>query len=352
MATSSDGTGALNVGGQTLQPGTKQVIRLPVTVGLNGGDINVWVHAVNGAKPGPCLVILSGLHGDEWFSLESIKRIIDEADPATLSGSLLVVPFANSPALGAGARNMPDETDSPDMNRIFPGPLKATSDQIIGVISRELLPQATHILDFHIGPWGSSFMDILFGGDFTQPGLSDENERLALTFGTPLVRRANVVSGFPGPRSSLGYGGVVLGIPALGVEIGGAGFGREAELVWHEHLFAGTRAMMGAIGMIEGAANIRPKRQLVYSTSYRVNPAVGGILRPLFGPESLGEPVAKGTLLGRVVSPYTLEVLEELHAPVDGLIFYIGRDYPVNPGDWAFGIASTDPASSKWVTNG
>jgi predicted deacylase len=348
---SSEGVSALNVGGQSVQPGTKQVLRLPVTVGLNGGDINVWVHAVHGTKPGPTLVILSGLHGDEWFSLESIQRIIEEADPATLSGTLLVVPFANSPALGAGARNMPDETDSPDMNRIFPGPLKATSDQIIGVISRELLPSATHILDFHIGPWGSSFMDILFGGDFTQPGLSDENERLALTFGTPLVRRANVVSGFPGPRSSLGYGGVVLGIPALGVEIGGAGFGREAELVWHEHLFAGVRAFMGTIGMIEGAPDIRPKRQLVYSVAYRVNPSVGGILRPLFGPESLGEPVEQGTLLGTVVSPYTLEVIEELYAPVDGLLFYIGRDYPVNPGDWAFGIASTDPATSKWVEN-
>ena len=113
------------------------------TVGLNGGDINVWVHAVHGTKPGPRLVILSGLHGDEWFSLESIKRIIDEADPATLSGSLLVVPFANSPALGASARNMPDETDSPDMNRIFPGPLKATSDQIIGVISFFATPSAS-----------------------------------------------------------------------------------------------------------------------------------------------------------------------------------------------------------------
>jgi uncharacterized protein len=297
------------------------------------------------------VVILSGMHGDEWFSLESIKRIIDETDPATLSGSLLVVPFANSPALGAVSRNMPDETDSPDMNRIFPGPLKATSDQIVGVISRELLPHATHLLDYHIGPWGSSFMDILFGGDFDKPGLADENERLALTFGTPLVRRANVVGGFPGPRSSIGYAGAVLGIPGLGVEIGGAGFGREAELVWHEHLFAGTRAFMGALGMIEGAPDIRPKQQLVYSAATRVNPAVGGILRPLFGPESLGQPVEKGTLLGRVVSPYTLEVIEELTAPADGLLFYVGRDYPVNPGDWAFGIASTDPSTSKWVTN-
>lgn len=348
---SEDGARAVNIGGQTLEPGTQAVLRLPVTVGLNGGDVNVWVHAVNGAKPGPGLVILSGLHGDEWFSLESIQRIIADADPATLSGTLLVVPFANSPALGAGARNMPDETDSPDMNRIFPGPLKATSDQIIGVITRELLPHATHLLDFHIGPWGSAFMDILFGGDFQQPGLADENERLALAYGTPIVRRANVVGGFPGPRSSIGYAGAVLGIPGLGVEIGGAGFGREAEKVWHEHLYAGTRAFMGAIGMLEGAPDIRPKRQLVYSTSYRVNPSVGGILRPLFGPESLGQPVEKGTLLGEITSPYTLEVIEQLHAPVDGLLFYVGRDYPVNPGDWAFGIASTDPATSKWISN-
>jgi predicted deacylase len=59
--------------------------------------------------------------------------------------------------------------------------------------------------------------------------------------------------------------------------------------------------------------------------------------------------VEAGSLLGEVVSPYTFGVLEELHAPADGLLFYTARDYPVHPGDWAFGVADTDSATSRWV---
>ena len=48
--------------------------------------------------------------------------------------------------------------------------------------------------------------------------------------------------------------------------------------------------------------------------------------------------VKQGQLLGRAVSPYPFEELEQLKAPVDGWLYLIARPYPVNPGDWAFGV--------------
>ncbi|MCC6180088.1 MAG: succinylglutamate desuccinylase/aspartoacylase family protein [Chloroflexi bacterium] len=341
---------ALILGGQAVEPGARRAIRLPVTTGLNGGEIAVWVHVVHGARPGPVLVLLGGLHGDEWFAVESLGRLVVETDPAGLRGTLMVIPFVNSPALGQGSRNMPDETDSPDLNRVFPGPLKATSDQIIAVLCREVLPHATHLLDSHIGPWGSAFQDVLVGADIADAQVAAESERLALAFGTTMIRSANVMTGFPGPRSSIGYGAGVLGIPALGLELGGAGFGREIEARWHQQNVDGVRAIMGAIDMIDDAPDPRPDRQLIYKTAFRVNPSCGGLLRPKLGPERLGTAVEKGTLLAEVISPYTLEVLEELRAPVDGLLFYVARDYPVNPGDWAYGVANTEDPAARWVT--
>jgi uncharacterized protein len=349
MATES-GAGGMVLGGESIAPGTRRIVRLPVTTSLNGGEVAVHVHVVRGARPGPTLTLLAGLHGDEWFAVESIGRVLAETNPAALRGTLLAVPFANGPALGQVSRNMPDETDSPDMNRIFPGPLKATSDQIVAALCREVLPHATHLLDFHIGPWGSSFQDILVGADIADAEVAAESERLALAFGTTMIRAANVMTGFPGPRSSIGYGAGVLKIPTLGVEVGGAGFGREIEAAWHQKNVDGVRAIMGALDMIDGAPDPRPERQLVYRTSHRVNPSVGGLLRPRLGPERLGSPVEKGTLLAEVISPYTLEVLEELHAPANGLLFYVARDYPVSPGDWAYGVASTDDPNARWVT--
>ena len=343
------GASDLVIGGQAVRPGTRQAIRLPVTVGLNGAELALWVHAVHGARPGPTLALLSGLHGGEWFSVEAIRRLVLETDPASLRGALLAVPTANGPALALNTRNMPDESDSPDANRIFPGPLTWTSDQIVGVLTREVLSLATHLIDFHVGPWGSAFHDILIGADFPSAEVSTESERLALRFGTAIVRSANVMSGFPGPRSSIGYAGGVLGIPALGVEVGGAGFGRRVEEGWHRRTVDGVRALMGALEMIEDPPDPRPERQLVYKSSYRVNPSKGGILRSYHGADALATAVERGTLLGQVVSPYTFDVLEELRAPVSGLLFYVARDYPVHPGDWAYGVASTEDPDARWV---
>lgn len=340
------------IGGRAIARGERAAVRIPVTTGLNGAELALWVHVVRGAAPGPAIVILSTLHGGEWSSIPSLRQLVQATDPAALRGSLIVIPVANPPALALQTRNIPDESDSPDLNRIFPGPLTWTSDQLVATLTREVLPHATHLLDCHMGPRGSAFQDIIVGSDFPKPGVSDETERLALIFGSPVIRRANVVSGFPGPRSSIGYAGGVLGIPALGIEVGGAGFGPTLERAWQRQTVDGIRAVMGALGMIDGAPDPRPRRQLLYRTSHRVNPTKGGFLRSRFGGEALGREVRRDTVLGEVVSPYTFEVIEELRAPVDGLLYYVARDYPVHPGDWAFGLADTEDEGARWVENG
>lgn len=341
------------VGGQGIEPGEHRVIRIPITEGLNGGDLGLWVHAVRGREPGPVLALLSTLHGGEWFSIEPLRNLVQSIDTSTLRGTLLVVPVVNPPGLALTTRNIPDESDSPDLNRIFPGPLTWTSDQLIAAVSREVLAQATHLIDFHPGPWGSVFLGGQVGNDFPKPGLSDEVERLLLAFGVPHIRRSNVLTGFPGPNSSVGYGGGVLGIPALGINLGGPGFGPEWEERWRRQITEGIQAVMGAIGMLDQATvpDPRPARQLIFRHTHRVNSRKGGFLRPRFGPEDMGKEVEAGTLLGEVANPYTFEIVEELRAPVRGVLWYLGRAYPIHPGDWAFGIATLDE-HARWVESG
>ena len=60
--------------------------------------------------------------------------------------------------------------------------------------------------------------------------------------------------------------------------------------------------------------------------------------------------VTAGELLGRVVSPFTLEPIEDLVAPMDGFLAYWARSYPVNPGDWAFAVLPRDHPGTRWVS--
>jgi predicted deacylase len=58
--------------------------------------------------------------------------------------------------------------------------------------------------------------------------------------------------------------------------------------------------------------------------------------------------VTAGEVLGRIVSPYTHQVLEELTSPCDGWLVFLARSYPIRPGHWAFGVA--DASESEWIT--
>lgn len=337
----------LVIGSTSVAAGERGRVDVPVMTMLNGSELNLSVHVIHGRQDGPTVCLLSTLHGGEWFSIEALRRVTRLLEPDGLRGTVLVVPVANPPAFGLGTRDTPGSSDSPDMNRAFGGRHAWTSDQLTRAVATNAIDRSDCLLDFHMGPWGSAFQDVLIGADFPG-GVADEAERLAIAFGSPIIRRADIVTGFPGPRSSIGYAGGVRGIPAMGVEVGGAGFDPRLEEAWWQVTVDGVLAVLGALDMVDDPPRTRPSRQLIYRTSHRVNPHHGGLLRSRFGGEHLGAEVSEGTLLGEVLSPYTNEVIEELRAPADGLLFYVARDYPVEPGGWAYGLAAMDD-SARWI---
>jgi predicted deacylase len=65
--------------------------------------------------------------------------------------------------------------------------------------------------------------------------------------------------------------------------------------------------------------------------------------------DAFGREVRRGERLGRIISPLTFEVLEELISPGDGYLAYWARNYPVRPGDWCYGVIPKDHPSTTWV---
>ncbi len=61
--------------------------------GLAGWD---WPYvAVNGARPGPAVVVTAGYHGSEYPSIDAVVRLGATLDPATVSGQILCLPLMN-----------------------------------------------------------------------------------------------------------------------------------------------------------------------------------------------------------------------------------------------------------------
>ena len=77
-----------------------------------------------------------------------------------------------------------------------------------------------------------------------------------------------------------------------------------------------------------------------------LRPGHGGLLHSELGYQHIRTEVAKGTLLGRVVSPYTFETLEELRAPYDRNVIILLRAgiTPANVGDYCYMIGNVEGA--------
>lgn len=321
---------------------------LPVTQTREGLPVNLIVHVITGREPGPRLLLLSMLHGNEWLSAVQFRRLASEIDPAKLKGTLMLVPVANPVAFRTNTRVIVDDSDMPDLNRSFGGPFEWTTNQIARTIADKLMKQADYMMDFHLSDWGSTMNEVAFGEDGLDPVVQEKSRLLCLAYAYPSVNAEKTTGIFPGPNSASSYASEVLHIPNIAVEIGGLGFGEELEGKWTREAVDGVLNCMRHLGMLEGKV-LRLDRYLIWRNRWRLSPTKGGYLEVTAKGELPFREVAKGEVLARVIDPNTFEVLEELASPGRGIIFYWCRNYMVHPGQWAFGIINMEDGQSGWV---
>src|SRR3546814_14621900 len=80
-------------------------IRIPVA-GIRNGD-------------GPTALLVAGNHGDEYEGQIALRDLARTLEPAAVTGTVIVVPGLNFPAVRAAVRCSP--VDGGNMNRSFPG---------------------------------------------------------------------------------------------------------------------------------------------------------------------------------------------------------------------------------------
>jgi uncharacterized protein len=330
-----------------LDIGKRHLVPIPITITLAGNALSLPVHVVRGREEGPVLALLSAIHGDEWFGIEFLRRIVVEQDVETLRGTIIAVPVGNPLAFEIGERTAPDESGGTDLNRAFPGGGQLTTSMLASAIAREVLSQADAVLDFHMGDWGVAWASVAYPADLPDQKLSIRARDLAVSFGFPCINQSQLITGRIGTSSAVGYASGVLGVPSAVISIGGPGFGEALETSWVEQGVGGIRNVLKHLRMVDGSPD-EPGRMLFFERSWDIRPTVGGMLVPAIGVERLLDEVSAGELLGRVVSPLTFEVIEELYAPCNGYLYSVARQYPVQPGNFAFIAADLTHASTVW----
>jgi predicted deacylase len=301
--------------------------KIPVTTLASGFELFIPLHQLEGRQPGPTLGLSAVVHGDEPLTNEVIRQVLLRIDPAELRGTILAVPIVNTLAFEALTRHTPQ--DQLDLNRNFPGgPGGWLSEQIAHVVGSQFVSRLDAHVDLHTGGVFPT-VDYVY--------IFDRSRELSMAFGSSFLFEPS--NPYPG---TFAIPAREKGIPFFTAELGG-GSVLDAHSI--EHGVRGVFNVMRQLGMLPGEVE-RPPRQTIVTEIAVIRPRSGGMLHPEIGLDMLGKEVARDTLLGRVISPHTFEVLEEIRCPFERgyMILLRGGLMRVHPGDYGYMVANAATA--------
>jgi predicted deacylase len=325
MSVHAGAQGAFTVGPVSAAPGTiaSGELTVPARAGDQGTTIPVSV--VHGSRPGPVLALTAGVHGMEYPPIIALQRILRTVDPATLTGTLILVHVANMPSfLGRTIYYSP--ADGKNLNRVFPGKADGTlSERIAHAITREVIERATHVVDLHCGDGNESLRPYSYWITTGKPDVAQAGRALALAFGMDHIIVDNERPPDPAASVYLSNTGVTRDKPALTIESGGLGRTDEESIARIE---AGIAGVMKHLGMRpDGPPPVA--HPIMFEQSEVLRSGTTGIFYPAV---ERGHTVAKGTLIGRVTD-FHGKVIEEIRAPFGGEILYVVGTPPISKGE-------------------
>ena len=153
-----------------LEPGKKDLLYFQGVEMPTGQHWYVSVMVAKGGKPGKRGILTSGVHGDEISSEHTVQTVMNQLDPAQMSGTVMAVTDVSSPALESMQRRWPNQgrgIDLIDMNREWPGNengATAPSRHAGLLFNRLLRPNADFAIDFHTGTTGFEVTAFNIGG--------------------------------------------------------------------------------------------------------------------------------------------------------------------------------------------
>jgi hypothetical protein len=352
----------LRIYGKDIEPGTRHFCRLRVAQLLDGNELSIPLHVIRGREDGPTLGLFASIHGSEYYSNRIIRRIVNDADPHGMSGTILAVPVANPSAFSHMTRQTPDppeETvDFANLNRVFPGkriaPLFGSMEstdvsltmRMASIITDEVLRKCNYVLDYHGQMRGMALKKMLYNR------ASDESMELSRIFGLGIIHdpigESGPVKGVLSPCTDYAES---IGMPGIVPEIGGGGHSEAFEAECERIGVQGARNVMVHLGMMEGEL-VLPDRQFFFRRAPHLRATVGGYLVSDMEPEDVGigrptREVRRGEVLGTIYDPYTLKELEQLKAPADGLLYACRVSGPIEAQGEALAVA--DFEDSKWM---
>ena len=141
---------SFTVGTATAAVGQKAFGTIEVPPGSDAAA-SIPVAVLRGAKPGPVLALVSGLHGTEYASIIALEKLIQSLDPGQISGTVIILPLVNIPSFEQKVPHV-NPVDGKSMNRFYPGKADGTqTERALFAITRQIVERCDYLIDYHGG---------------------------------------------------------------------------------------------------------------------------------------------------------------------------------------------------------
>jgi uncharacterized protein len=306
-----------------LPRGQKETTWLEVAGRPDGGPWRLPFLYITGVSSGPTLLVIAGVHGDEYEGIATIPHIFGQLQASHVQGRLLMVPVCNMPAYEAASRSSP--IDGLNLARVFPGhPDGSITQRIAYWLTEKLLRPADFLIDLHSG--GLLYnLPTLIGYTSDKSDLGRRSQAAAEAFGAPVLWGHPL----PMPPGRSLSAATDLGIPSLYTEAPGGGLAQPDDVACFAE---GVLNVMKHLGMVEGQPRPRPMSHHLVGEG-NMDQVISAPVAGYFHPEvELLQEVSAGQRLGTILDFFG-QLLAEITADRVGVVIMLRRVHRVNVGD-------------------
>ena len=304
--------------GKEIPEGKRTVLDLEVAKLHTRTTVKVPVIIERSLNPGPVVLLVAGIHGDETNGVGIIREIIDLGINKPKKGTIICIPVFNIFGYLIQTREFPDGRD---LNRMFPGTLNGSlASQFAYQFTKEIAPFVDYVIDFHTG-----------GGErdnIAQIRCSKHDEKaleLAKVFNPPMIVFSNNIT--KSLRDTLHK----MGKTVLLFE---GGKSKELNPTVINEGVNGTKNVLIRLGLIEGEITVRETPIFVEKAKW-LRASHSGMFKIRV---SNGSFVKKREVLGVIQDPFG-EFKKKIYAPFNCHIFCINKTPIVNKGDALFHLS-------------
>ncbi|WP_339728617.1 M14 family metallopeptidase [uncultured Gimesia sp.] len=289
---------------------------------------------IEGVRPGQHLLILGGVHGDEYEPMAAIRLLKTQINPDQLTGRVTLVPVVNRPAYERLQRCGPDDLD---LARTFPGSSNGSISQQIAAEATQLIQSADYLIDLHTGGVISKLAPFSGYTLHSDPVILEMQRRMARAFNLPVVWGTSAHLEGRSLSAARDHG-----VPAIYAEWGG-GSGCDPEAA--AGYAAGCLSVMSELGLLD--LDVEPKPVLFHVEDDRKESGhlqlqnhapVSGFFEPAV---QLMDQVQVGDHLGTICSK-TGDIVTPVTASQTGVILGLRTLPYVKQDEWLAVILETE----------